>query len=294
MSTSPSLSTAPGGYDPDAPVLLITGCSTGFGHALAERALARGLRVAVTARRLESVLELCDHYPQQALPLAMDVTRPHEVVTGIAAAIDTFGQLDVVVNNAGYGLFGGVEEVTGEQLRAQFETNVFGALAVTRAVLPQLRRQGSGHLLQISSVAGQGALPGLGLYCASKWALEAFSQALAAEVAPLGIGVTIIEPGAFATDFGTRSLVVADAMPEYANTVGVVREGFASMDRSRIGDPIRAAEVMMEVVEAAEPPLRLALGGDSLETIRAELAGRQAELERWEDTSRSVNRTPAA
>jgi NAD(P)-dependent dehydrogenase (short-subunit alcohol dehydrogenase family) len=278
----------------DRKAWFITGSSTGFGRALGERVLERGDRVVATARRPETVEDLVERYPERALTLQLDVTDPAQVKGAVSAAIERFGRLDVVVNNAGYGLFGGVEEVTGEQLRAQFETNVFGALAVTRAVLPQLRRQGSGHLLQISSVAGQGALPGLGLYCASKWALEAFSQALAAEVAPLGIGVTIIEPGAFATDFGTRSLVVADAMPEYVNTVGVVREGFASMDRSRIGDPIRAAEVMMEVVEAAEPPLRLALGGDSLETIRAELAGRQAELERWEDTSRSVNRTPAA
>ena len=278
----------------DRKAWFITGSSTGFGRALAERVLERGDRVVATARRPETVEDLVERYPERALALRLDVTDPAQVKGAVSAAIERFGRLDVVVNNAGYGLFGGVEEVTEEQLRAQFETNVFGALAVTRAVLPQLRRQGSGHLLQISSVAGQGALPGLGLYCASNWALEAFSQALAAEVAPLGIGVTIIEPGAFATDFGTRSLVVADAMPEYANTVGVVREGFASMDRSRIGDPIRAAEVMMEVVEAAEPPLRLALGGDSLETIRAELAGRQAELERWEDTSRSVNRTPAA
>ena len=278
----------------DRKAWFITGSSTGFGRALGERVLERGDRVVATARRPETVEDLVERYPERALTLQLDVTDPAQVKGAVSAAIERFGRLDVVVNNAGYGLFGGVEEVTEEQLRAQFETNVFGALAVTRAVLPQLRRQGSGHLLQISSVAGQGALPGLGLYCASKWALEAFSQALAAEVAPLGIGVTIIEPGAFATDFGTRSLVVADAMPEYVNTVGVVREGFASMDRSRIGDPIRAAEVMMEVVEAAEPPLRLALGGDSLETIRAELAGRQAELERWEDTSRSVNRTPAA
>ena len=278
----------------DRKAWFITGSSTGFGRALAERVLERGDRVVATARRPETVEDLVERYPERALTLQLDVTDQAQVKGAVSAAIERFWRLDVVVNNAGYGLFGGVEEVTGEQLRAQFETNVFGALAVTRAVLPQLRKQGSGHLLQISSVAGQGALPGLGLYCASKWALEAFSQALAAEVAPLGIGVTIIEPGAFATDFGTRSLVVADAMPEYANTVGVVREGFASMDRSRIGDPIRAAEVMMEVVEAAEPPLRLALGGDSLETIRAELAGRQAELERWEDTSRSVDRTPAA
>lgn len=278
----------------DRKAWFITGSSTGFGRALAERVLELGDRVVATARRPKAVEDLVERYPERALALRLDVTDPAQVKGAVSAAIERFGRLDVVVNNAGYGLFGGVEEVTGEQLRAQFETNVFGALAVTRAVLPQLRRQGSGHLLQISSVAGQGALPGLGLYCASKWVLEAFSQALAAEVAPLGIGVTIIEPGAFATDFGTRSLVVADAMPEYANTVGVVREGFASMDRSRIGDPIRAAEVMMEVVEAAEPPLRLALGGDSLETIRAELAGKQAELERWEDASRSVDRTPAA
>ena len=278
----------------DRKAWFITGSSTGFGRALAERVLERGDRKVATARRPEAVEDLVERYPERALALRLDVTDLAQVKGAVSAAIERFGRLYVVVNNAGYGLFGGVEEVTEEQLRAQFETNVYGALAVTRAVLPQLRRQGSGHLLQISSVAGQGALPGLGLYCASKWTLEAFSQALATEVAPLGIGVTIIEQGAFAKDFGTRSLVVADAMPEYANTVGVVREGFASMDRSRIGDPTRAAEVMMEVVEAAEPPLRLALGGDSLETIRAELAGKQAELERWEDASRSVDRTPAA
>lgn len=272
----------------------ITGTSSGFGRTLAELALERGDRVAATARRPEAVEDLAERYPDRALALRLDVTDPAQVEGAVAGSVERFGRLDVVVNNAGYGLFGGVEEVTDEQLRAQFETNVFGALGVTRAVLPQLRSQGSGHLLQISSVAGQGALPGLGIYCASKWALEAFSQALAMEVAPLGIRVTIIEPGAFATDFGTRSLVVADGRPAYEGTVGAMREGFASMNRSRIGDPVRAAEVMMGVVEAAEPPLRLALGSDSLETIRAELAGKQAELERWEDTSRSVDRTPAA
>ena len=288
MSTSPSLSTAPGGYDPDAPVLLITGCSTGFGHALAERALARGLRVAVTARRLESVRELCDHYPQQALPLAMDVTRPHEVVTGIAAAIDTFGQLDVVVNNAGYGLIGSVEEVSDEQIRAQFETNVFGVLAVTRAALPHLRRQGSGHIVQISSVAGQGTMPALGLYCASKWALEAFSEALAAEVAPLGIRVTIVEPGAFRTDFGIRSLVAAEPIRDYDATAGVVRRRFASMDPAGLGDPGMGAELILDVVQSPEPPLRLPLGADSVAQIRAALAGRQEELEHWAEAGTSL------
>jgi len=294
MSTSPSFPASPGGFEPDGRVLLITGSSSGFGLSLAERALARGLRVAVTARRPEAVRELCDRYPGQALPLRMDVTVPEQVSAGIAAAVDAFGRLDVVVNNAGYGLIGGVEEVSEEQIRAQFETNVFGALTVTRSVLPHFRSRGSGHFVQISSVAGQGTLPALGIYCASKWALEAFSEALAAEVTPLGIRVTIVEPGAFRTDFATRSLVTAEPMEDYDATAGQVRRAFAQMDPQHLGDPGLAAELILDVLDAPKPPLRLALGADSVAQIRAALAGRQEELERWADTGTSLTMAAAS
>ena len=183
----------------------ITGASRGFGHAWAAAALARGDRVAATARNPQTLKDLAESYGDRVLPLALDVTDRAAVFAAVAQAARTFGGLDVVVNNAGYGLFGMVEETTEEQARAQLETNFFGALWVTQAALPVLRGQGSGHLIQVSSIGGVAAVPTLGLYNASKWALEAFSQSLAQEVADFGIKVTLIEPGGFSTDWGGSS-----------------------------------------------------------------------------------------
>lgn len=284
MSTSRPLSAARTWF--------ITGASTGFGRALTELALNKGEQVVATARRPEVLGDLVEAYPRQALAVRLDVTDPEQVTSAVALALDRFGRLDVVVNNAGYGLLGGVEEVTDEQIRAQFDTNLFGALAVTRAVLPQLRQQGAGHLVQISSTAGQGTAPSLGIYCATKWALEAFSEALAAEVAPLGIRVTIVEPGAFRTDFATRSLITATPMPEYDATVGQMKHQLAQMfaQIDHLGDPAAAARAIFDVVEAPTPPLRLPLGANATATIRSALATRQEELEKWVATSTSPTR----
>src|SRR4051812_49242714 len=196
-------------------VWFITGTSKGFGRIWAEAALERGDRVAATARRPETLADLADRYGDLVLPLALDVADKAAIDAAVKRAHEHFGRLDVVVNNAGYGLFGTIEEVSEEQARAQLETNLFGALWVTKAALPILREQGSGHIIQVSSIGGVNAFPGIGLYHASKWALEGFTQSLAAEVRGFGIHVTLIEPAGFSTDWRGPSAVVADPQPAY-------------------------------------------------------------------------------
>jgi NAD(P)-dependent dehydrogenase (short-subunit alcohol dehydrogenase family) len=255
----------------------ITGTSRGFGRVWAEAALERGDRVAASARRVDSLAGLSDRYgDEQLLPLALDVTDSERVDTALAQALDHFGRLDVVVNNAGYGLFGAVEEVTEQQARDQLETNFFGALWVTKAALPLLRRQGGGHILQVSSIGGVNAFPNLGLYHASKWALEGMSQALAAEVAPFGIKVTLIEPTGYETDWRGNSAVRATPDDAYASIRG--RPSAAGLMR---GDPTATAKAILRVVDTEDPPLRLFLGDGPLEMIRAEYAKRLAEWEQW-------------
>jgi NAD(P)-dependent dehydrogenase (short-subunit alcohol dehydrogenase family) len=264
-------------------VWFITGTSRGFGRIWAEAALKRGDRVAATARDVESLAGLRENYGEAVLPLELDVTDKAAVDAAVDRAHDHFGRLDVVINNAGYGLFGTIEEVTEEQARAQIETNLFGALWVTKAALPLLREQGSGHIIQVSSIGGVNAFPTLGLYHASKWALEGFSQALDAEVRGLGLKVTIVEPTGYTTDWSGSSSVQADHLPAY----DAVREERAKV-RNRPGgrgDPEATAEAILTIVDAADPPLRIFLGVGPLAMIREEYAQRLATWEKWNDVS---------
>lgn len=248
----------------------ITGASRGFGRIWAEAALSRGDRVAATARRPESLESLVDTYGDSVLPLALDVTDRAAAFAAVRRAADAFGRLDVVVNNAGYGLFGMVEETTEEQARAQLDTNVLGPLWVTQAALPLLRAQRGGHILQVSSIGGLAAFPSLGLYNASKWALEGMSEALAQEVGPLGVRVTIVEPGPYGTDWSGSSAVHAEPLAAYEPIREARRAGAGARAPQ---DPQTTAEVILELVDTDEPPLRLFLGTYPYPVVEAAYAG---------------------
>src|SRR5580693_6097121 len=232
-------------------VWFITGTSKGFGRVWAQAALARGDRVAATARDVKTLGPLVERYGDLIAPLALDVTDKAAASAAIAFAHKRFGRLDVVVNNAGYGLFGAIEEVSESEARAQLETNLFGALWVTQAALPFMRAQGSGHLIQVSSIGGVNAFPTVGLYHASKWGLEGFSQSLAAEVAGFGIKVTIVEPGGYATDWGGPSAKHAKPMTAYDGA----RAAIAAFRAGNIpGDPDATGPAMLKLVDAKDPP----------------------------------------
>jgi NAD(P)-dependent dehydrogenase (short-subunit alcohol dehydrogenase family) len=267
----------------DKKVWFITGSSTGLGRELAEEALAQGHRVVAAARRPEVLRELTERYPETARTVKLDVTKPEEVRAAVTEAVKEFGRIDVVVNNAGYGVIGALEEATDEQWRRLFETNFFGAVDVTRAALPILRAQRSGHIINISSVGGFVSFPSSGLYCASKFALEAISESLAGEVEAHGIKVTIVEPGAFRTEFNGDALdIAANRMSEYPSTeqfLGWLKENHGKQP----GDPRKAARVMIKVVESANPPLRLPLGEDAITMIEGKLATVKEEIARWRE-----------
>ena len=267
-----------------AKVWFITGTSKGFGRIWAEAALQRGDQVVATARNVDALTALADEYGDAVLTLALDVTDKSAVDAAVTAGHERFGRLDVVVNNAGYGLFGAIEEVSEEQARAQIETNLFGALWVTKAVLPILREQGSGHIIQVSSIGGVQAFPTIGMYHASKWGLEGFSQSLAGEVAGFGIKVTLVEPTGYSTDWGGPSAVRAESIAAYEP----VREQLAARlgaVRSRRGDPQATAPAILEIVDAENPPLRVFFGDGPLGIIREEYARRLAEWEQWSELS---------
>ncbi|WP_370552462.1 MULTISPECIES: SDR family oxidoreductase [unclassified Conexibacter] len=259
-------------------VWFITGTSKGFGRVWAEAALERGDAVVATARDVSSLDALVERYGDDVLTLPLDVTDKAAVDAAVATAHARFGRLDVVVNNAGYGLFGAVEEVTEQQARAQLETNFFGALWVTQAVVPILRRQRSGHILQVSSIGGVHAFPVLGLYHASKWALEGLSQSLQGELEEFGVHVTLVEPGGFTTDWSGPSATRAEQLSEYD---GVRERRFSRLRgvASRPGDPQATGAVILELVDMQEPPLRLFLGDAPLELIKPEYTAR---LQQWE------------
>lgn len=260
----------------------ITGASSGFGRALAEAVLGRGDRLVATARNPDVIQDLERSAPQRARAIPLDVTDRERTGAAVEEAVEAFGRIDVVVNNAGGGLLGALEELSDSQLRGQFETNVFGVLNVTRAALPQLRRQRSGHLVQMSSVGGVRANPGHSIYAATKFALEGFSEGLAREVAHLGIRVTIVEPGPFRTDFAGRSMTTAAPIDDYAEVMGPMRERFREMDGTQAGDPALAAAAIITAVEHENPPLRLALGQFAVRTMRSQLDARLRELDAWE------------
>jgi len=262
----------------------ITGTSRGFGREWAIAALERGDTVAATARDTSTLDDLVAKHGDAVLPIRLDVTDRDAVFAAVQQAHDRFGRLDVVVNNAGYGQFGMIEEISEAEARAQFETNVFGALWVTQAALPYLREQGSGHILQVSSIGGISAFPNIGIYNASKWALEGFSQALAQEVADFGIKVTIIEPGAFSTDWSGAS--AKHATPNLA--YDVFREKAAEQRKARVagtGDPTASAAAVLQVVDAENPPLRIFLGSTPLGIATRDYESRLAEWRAWEQVS---------
>ena len=263
-------------------VWFVTGSSSGLGRELVRAAIIHGDRVVATARDTAAVADLAALAPQRVRPVRLDVTEPDSVHAAVAEADQAFGRIDVLVNNAGYGLAGTLEELAEKDLRLQFETNLFGALAVTRAVLPVLRRQRSGHIVQMSSVNGVMPVPGGSAYTGTKFALDGMSEALAAEVAHLGIRVTIVEPGAFRTDFNTRSLCWSEPMPDYTEFMGPELEEFEAFRGNEPGDPSRAAQAIIAAVGLADPPLRLPLGADAFSEIRAYLQTRLAELDATE------------
>ena len=271
-------------------VWFITGTSKGFGRIWAEAALARGDKVAATARDTGSLAGLVERYGENVLPIGLDVTDKAAVDVAVKDAHDRYGRLDVVVNNAGYGLFGTIEEVTEEQARAQLETNLFGALWVTKAALPYLREQGSGHIVQVSSIGGVNAFPTLGLYHASKWALEGFSQSLASEVRGFGIRVTIVEPTGFSTDWAGPSSVRADELPAYDSVRAARAESMKA--RGSRGVPEATGPAILKVVDAKDPPLRIFFGRGTLDLIRAEYASRLAVWEQWDDVAREAHGNP--
>ena len=263
-------------------VWFITGSSGGLGRALAEAVLARGERAAVTARTPERIRDLIERYPSQALVLELNVITREQVRQVVAQAADSFGRIDVLVNNAAYGQLGAIEELDDAQIRRQFETNVFGLFDVTRAVLPVMRRARRGHIINVSSVGGFAGQARLGAYNSSKFAVEGFSEALAQELAPAGIRVTIVEPGRFTTDWtGRLPAVVPTDIADSAPPTGATGHD----RRYQPGDPARAADAIIAAVDADVSPLRLVLGADSLAGIRAKLTAMQAELSAWEPVS---------
>jgi NAD(P)-dependent dehydrogenase (short-subunit alcohol dehydrogenase family) len=264
-------------------VWFITGASAGFGRLLAEEVLKAGDKVVATARKVDTIADLEKQYPESAKALALDVSDAGQVDAAVAAAIAHFGRVDVLVNNAGYGFVGAIEELSVAEFMPMFETNVFGLLKVTRAFLPHFRKQRSGNILNLSSIGGLLASPGWGYYNSTKFAVEGLSEALAAELAPLGVHVTIVEPGPFRTDFLGRSSAVSKVhIEDYDGTVGNTRSYRSDNDGKQRGDPLRAVHAMMQVVESPKPPLRLLLGVSALQRLRAKLDTWQKEIAEWE------------
>jgi NAD(P)-dependent dehydrogenase (short-subunit alcohol dehydrogenase family) len=254
-------SASDGSTDTSAPVWLITGCSTGFGRELAQHVIQRGWRAIVTARDVSQVADLAGSSGDRALAIALDVTKPKQIEATVKAAKEKFGRIDVLVNNAGYGYQSTVEEGVESEIRAQFDTNVFGLFALTRAVLPIMRAQRSGNIINISSVAGLVGFPGSGYYAASKHAIEGWSDALLAEVEPLGIGVTCVEPGPFRTDWAGRSLrQTPNKIADYAETAGKRLIGTKQGSGTQVGDPGRASDIMIALTQQPKAPSRIVLG----------------------------------
>lgn len=264
-------------------VWFITGASRGFGRIWAEAALSRGDQVAATARTLDSIADLKERYGDAVLPMALDVTERHQVKQVVRQAHDHFGRLDVVLNNAGYSLVGTTEEAEEPDIHVLFDTNYFGTLRVIQAALPLLRQQGYGHILGVSSAMGLVAAPLIGFYCATKWAVEALHDSLAQEVEAFGIKVTLLEPGAFATEFGTpSSMKTAQGIDAYAELRNHVFGRLSTVER---GNPHATAGAILQIVDAQDPPLRFAVGAGVLPMVRGAYADRLVGLEAWEAVS---------
>lgn len=271
-------------------VWFITGASRGFGALIAQQALARGDSVVATARDPQAVIAALGEHPK-LLALRLDVKLEAQAITVVHQAIERFGRIDVLVNTAGYGLLGAVEEANGEEIRNLYETNVFGLLNVTRAVLPAMRRQHSGHVINISSVGGYSAYAGWGVYGSTKFAVEGLSEALRMELAPLGVQVTVVEPGFFRTDFLDTSSLVAtrSRIDDYAATVGAMRDFAASANHGQPGDPSKLASALLQLADSEQPPVRLQLGSDTVQRVRAKNALVETEMSQWLELALSTD-----
>lgn len=269
---------------------LVTGASSGFGRAIAEAAVAAGDFVVAAARRTAALDELVAAHPGRVVAQHLDVTDVAAAESAVGELVERYGRIDVLVNNAGRGVVGAVEETTDRELREVMDLHLFGPAALTRAVLPHMRRRRSGAIVQMSSMGGRFAFAGVGAYCASKFALEGLSEALAAEVAPLGIKVLIVEPGAFRTGFAAAgALRQSAALPAYEEMVGPVRASLAASDGEQPGDPAKAAAALLTALDAEHTPLRLPLGNDAADALSAHWDGSRAEFAAWEALSRSTD-----
>lgn len=273
-------------------VWLITGCSTGFGRELAKWVLKLGYKVVVTSRNTGDVADIVAPYPATAIALPLDVTKQSDISTVVMHAIQKFDRIDVLVNNAGIGYFGAIEESEEDEVRRMFEINFWGLAHVTKAVLPFMRQQRSGHILNISSIGGLVAFPALGFYNATKFAVTAYSEALAKETAHLGIKVTIVAPSGFRTDWAGRSAKdSAITIDDYAPTAGANKNTVRGYSGSQKGDPVRAAKAMVNVVESENPPLLLLLGSAALRNAKNKLASLQHDFDSWADVTKGADFT---
>jgi NAD(P)-dependent dehydrogenase (short-subunit alcohol dehydrogenase family) len=271
-------------------VWLVTGCSKGLGRALAEQALKSGYRVVATARDPSTVGDIIKEYGDAAHPLELDVTKPDQAAAVVEAAEARFGAVDVLVNNAGYGYVGAIEEGEDADVRTMFETNIFGTWNMIKAVLPGMRERKRGHVVNVSSVGGLATFPAVGFYHMAKFAVEGLSETLAKEVAPFGLGVMVVEPGAFRTDFRGSSMKQSRVrLPAYADTAGKALDNVLAGHGKQQGDPVVGSKAIITALEADNPPLHLVIGGDALDLIRQKLVDLRRDLDTWEDLTRSTN-----
>lgn len=274
----------------NSPVWFITGCSTGFGRDLATAVLAKGFRCVVTARNPKQVADIAAGHGDNALVLELDVTDSAEVASSVKRAEEKFGRIDVLVNNAGIGYFGAIEESEEAEVRRMFEINFWGLSAMTRAVLPAMRKRKSGHIVNISSIGGLTTFPAVGYYHATKFAVEGFSESLAKEVAPLGIKVTLVEPSGFRTDWAGRSAnEIKNPIADYAGTAGQNRSNLRGYSGKQPGDPKRAAEAIIKAVTSPEPPLHLLLGKAAWKNAQIKLAALKNDFDAWQETTEGAD-----
>jgi NAD(P)-dependent dehydrogenase (short-subunit alcohol dehydrogenase family) len=267
-------------------VWLITGCSTGFGRELAQEVLASGHKAVVTARNPDDIKDIVAKYPDAAIAVKLDVTNPDEITPAVKTAIAKFGQIDVLVNNAGIGYFGAIEESEDDQVRRMFEINFFGLANMTRAVLPGMRARRSGHIINIASIGGLVGFPGVGFYNATKFAVDGYSESLSKELKPLGIKVTVIAPSGFRTDWAGRSANDTKIkIDDYKDTAHTNQGAIRGYSGKQPGDPVRAAKAIVKAVEAENPPLRLLLGAAALRGARNKITELQRDFDTWETTT---------
>jgi len=270
-------------------IWFVTGSSRGLGRALVEEILAAGDKVVATARKPEELADLAKVHGEKIRMVKLDVTSSADSERAINEAIKAFGVIDVVVNNAGYGFQGAFEEMTPDEFKGQIDTNFWGVVNVTRAVLPVLRKQGCGHIIQITSIGGRLGIPGFSGYHAAKFAVEGLSEALAQEIKPLGLKLTVVEPGGIRTDFAGASMAYAKPLEAYASTVGAMRKALEQRNGSQPGDPRKAALAILKLVDLPEPPLRLPLGNDAMASLRISYKNSAEELERWSEITQSTD-----